>query len=65
MTAVPECVADAVTTAHRDEWTRVLSTVLRVVRDFDIAEDCVQDAYAQALLSWARDGIPDRPGAWL
>ncbi len=60
-----ECVADAVTTAHRDEWTRVLSTVLRVVRDFDIAEDCVQDAYAQALLTWARDGIPDRPGAWL
>ncbi|MDQ6933748.1 MAG: RNA polymerase sigma factor [Actinomycetota bacterium] len=58
-------MADAVTTAHRDEWTRVLSTVLRVVRDFDIAEDCVQDAYAQALLTWARDGIPDRPGAWL
>lgn len=65
MSAPPEGVVDAVTAAYRAEWTRVLSTVIRVTRDFDTAEDCVQDAYAQALLSWARDGIPDRPGAWL
>jgi RNA polymerase sigma-70 factor (ECF subfamily) len=58
-------VADAVTNAYRTEWTQVLATVLRVARDFDVAEDCVQDAFAQALLRWGRDGIPDRPGAWL
>jgi RNA polymerase sigma-70 factor, ECF subfamily len=58
-------VSAAVAAAYRAEWTRVLSTVIRVTRDFDLAEDCVQDAYAQALLSWARDGVPDRPGAWL
>ncbi len=58
-------VAAAVADAYRDEWARVLSTVIRVTRDFDAAEDCVQDAFAQALLSWSRDGIPDRPGGWL
>ncbi|MEO8829172.1 DUF6596 domain-containing protein [Lapillicoccus sp.] len=58
-------VADAVSEAYRVEWARVLSTVIRVTRDFDLAEDCVQDAFAQALVSWTRDGIPDRPGGWL
>jgi RNA polymerase sigma-70 factor (ECF subfamily) len=36
-----------------------------VVRDIDVAEEAVQDAYVQALRRWARDGVPDRPGAWL
>lgn len=38
---------------------------MRVTRDLDLAEECVQDAYAQALTSWAADGVPARPGAWL
>jgi len=38
---------------------------VRVVRDIDVAEEAVQDAYVQALRRWERDGIPDRPGAWL
>jgi RNA polymerase sigma factor (sigma-70 family) len=38
---------------------------LRVARDLDRAEECVQDAYAQALQVWESRGIPDRPGAWL
>ena len=38
---------------------------MRVTRDLDLAEECVQDAYAQALTSWAADGPPARPGAWL
>ncbi len=38
---------------------------MRVVRDIDVAEEAVQDAYVQALRRWERDGIPDRPGAWL
>ncbi|MDQ6687736.1 MAG: RNA polymerase sigma factor [Actinomycetota bacterium] len=65
MSASPERVADAVAAAYTAEWTRVLSTVVRAARNFDVAEDCVQDAYAQALLTWERDGIPDSPGAWL
>src|SRR5258708_29187579 len=32
---------------------------------WDLAEECVQDAFAQALKTWPRDGVPRRPGAWL
>jgi RNA polymerase sigma-70 factor (ECF subfamily) len=38
---------------------------VRLLRDIDTAEEVVQDAYVQALRTWARDGVPDRPGAWL
>jgi RNA polymerase sigma-70 factor (ECF subfamily) len=38
---------------------------VRVTRDIDTAEECVQDAYAKALTAWAESGVPDRPGAWL
>jgi RNA polymerase sigma-70 factor (ECF subfamily) len=43
----------------------VLAATVRVTRDLDAAEECVQDAYLAALEAWARDGVPDRPGAWL
>jgi RNA polymerase sigma-70 factor, ECF subfamily len=43
----------------------VLAATVRVTRDLDAAEECVQDAYVSALEAWARDGVPDRPGAWL
>jgi RNA polymerase sigma factor (sigma-70 family) len=58
-------VAAAVAAAHRDEWARVYAATARLTRDLDLAEDCAQDAYAQALQTWPRTGIPDRPGAWL
>src|SRR5947207_1318375 len=37
----------------------------RLTRDLDLAEECAQDAYAQALQTWPHSGIPDRPGGWL
>jgi RNA polymerase sigma-70 factor (ECF subfamily) len=43
----------------------VLAATVRVTRDLDTAEEAVQDAYVQALRTWRRDGVPDRPGAWL
>jgi RNA polymerase sigma-70 factor, ECF subfamily len=43
----------------------VLAATVRVTRDLDAAEEAVQDAYVQALERWARDGVPERPGAWL
>ena len=54
----------AVADAHRREWAHVLAATVRVTRDLDLAEECVQEAYAQALSAW-RDGVPARPGAWL
>jgi RNA polymerase sigma factor (sigma-70 family) len=61
MTPVEQAVADA----HRREWGLVLAATVRVARDLDLAEECVQEAYAAALRSWARDGIPRNPAAWL
>ncbi|UWZ59534.1 RNA polymerase sigma factor [Dactylosporangium aurantiacum] len=43
----------------------MLAATVRLTRDLDLAEECVQDAYAQALRSWPVDGVPARPGAWL
>jgi RNA polymerase sigma-70 factor (ECF subfamily) len=43
----------------------VLAATVRVTRDLDLAEECVQDAYAQALSTWADRGVPAKPGAWL
>jgi RNA polymerase sigma-70 factor (ECF subfamily) len=58
-------VARAVAKAHAGEWAYVLAATVRVTRDLDLAEDCVQDAYAQAMVHWSAGGIPRRPGAWL
>ncbi|MCW2877137.1 MAG: polymerase subunit sigma-24, partial [Sphaerisporangium sp.] len=60
-TLVQQAVADA----HRREWATVLAATVRVTRDLDLAEECVQDAYAAALDAWTRGGVPTRPGAWL
>jgi RNA polymerase sigma-70 factor (ECF subfamily) len=57
--------ARALAEAHRREWGFVLAATARVARDLDLAEECVQEAYASALGAWERDGVPDRPGAWL
>src|SRR5215212_599081 len=57
-------VAAAVADAHRREWARVLAATVRVTRDLDLAEECVQDAYARALTVW-QGGVPANPGAWL
>jgi RNA polymerase sigma-70 factor, ECF subfamily len=55
----------AVAAAFRDEWGRVVATLIRMTGDWDLAEECAQDAVAQALARWPRDGVPRNPGAWL
>ncbi|MGH9096933.1 MAG: RNA polymerase sigma factor [Acidimicrobiales bacterium] len=58
-------VEAAVADAHRREWGFVLAATVRVTGNIDIAEECVQDAYARALATWSTTGIPSKPGAWL
>jgi RNA polymerase sigma-70 factor (ECF subfamily) len=58
-------VESAVADAFRLEWGRVVATLIRMTRDWDLAEECAQDAFALALERWPRDGVPRRPGAWL
>jgi RNA polymerase sigma factor (sigma-70 family) len=63
--AVDPQVGAAVADAHRREWAFVLAATVRVTRDLDLAEECVQDAYAKALATWATNGVPHNTGAWL
>jgi RNA polymerase sigma factor (sigma-70 family) len=58
-------VEQAVTAAHRREWATLLASTVRTTRNLDVAEECVQEAFAQALTTWGRTGIPVQPGAWL
>jgi RNA polymerase sigma factor (sigma-70 family) len=51
--------------AFRQEYARVVASVLRMVRDIDLAEEIVQEAFEQALDRWPVAGTPDRPGGWL
>ena len=55
----------AVERAFREERAAVLATLIRHVGDFQLAEDAVQDAFAAAVATWPRDGVPANPGAWL
>ncbi|MFE2318592.1 RNA polymerase sigma factor [Streptomyces sp. NPDC059441] len=64
MTAATDA-GQAVADAHRREWAFVLAATVRVAQDLDLAEECVQEAYAAALPAWERDGIPGNPAAWL
>ncbi|MDQ2844830.1 MAG: RNA polymerase sigma factor [Actinomycetota bacterium] len=58
-------VRAAVAQAFRDEWGQIVATLIRTTGDWDLAEECAQEAFATALQRWSRDGIPSRPGAWL
>lgn len=65
MTAPGDQVRAAVDAAYRDEWGQVVATMIGLTGDWDLAEDCAQEAFAAALTTWSRDGVPRRPGAWL
>jgi RNA polymerase sigma-70 factor (ECF subfamily) len=60
-----DAAQSAVAEAFRSEWGRVVAYMIRVSGDWDIAEECTQDAFAKALERWPRDGVPTNPGAWL
>ncbi len=52
-------------TLYRDESRRVLATLIRLLGDFDLAEEALQDAFTAAVTQWPSDGVPDNPRAWL
>ncbi|MQS16990.1 RNA polymerase sigma factor [Streptomyces kaniharaensis] len=57
--------ADAVAETFRSEWGRIVAVLIRWTGDWDLAEECAQDAFAKALERWGRDGVPANPRAWL
>lgn len=65
MTPPQDAVRAAVDAAYRDAWGQVVATLIGLTGDWDLAEDCAQDAFAAALATWRRDGVPRNPGGWL
>ena len=58
-------VRDLVDEVYRTDSRSVLATLIRLLGDFDLAEEALHDAFAAALEQWSRDGIPAHPRAWL
>ena len=56
---------EAVDRLFREESGRVVATLIRVLGDFDLAEEAVQDAFARAVEVWPAQGVPRNPGAWI
>jgi RNA polymerase sigma-70 factor, ECF subfamily len=55
----------AISAAYTEQWGRIVATLIRLCGDWDLAEECAQEAFAEAVERWPRDGVPARPGAWL
>ena len=58
-------VREAVDAAYRSDSRRVLATLIRLLGDFDLAEEALHEAFAAAVERWPRDGVPANPRAWL
>src|SRR5215475_8254427 len=57
--------ASAVETVYRNEWGRIVATLISIVGDFDLAEECAQEAFTAAVDQWDASGVPDSPRAWI
>ncbi len=55
----------AVDAVYRSDWGRIVATMIRLVRDFDVAEEAAQEAFAVAVDQWRASGVPEFPRAWI
>jgi RNA polymerase sigma-70 factor (ECF subfamily) len=55
----------AVDAVYRSDWGRIVATLIRLVRDFDLAEEAAQEAFAAAVDRWRASGVPEAPRAWI
>src|SRR5260370_7604950 len=62
MLADPSATIDAV---YRSDWGRIVATLIRLVGDFDVAEEAAQEAFTVAVDQWRTDGVPEFPRAWI
>ena len=62
---MPEPVQQTISTVYEQESRRVLATLIRLLGDFDAAEEALHDAFRAAIEQWPKDGIPANPRAWL
>src|SRR5579863_6975050 len=55
----------AVDAVYRSDWGRIVATLIRLVGDFDLAEEAAQEAFAAAVSQWPASGVPEYPRAWI
>ena len=58
-------VRATIETIYRSESRRVLATLIRLLRDFELAEEALHEAFTAAIESWPKQGVPANPRAWL
>ena len=62
---MPPDASAAVDSLYRSDWGRIVATLIRLVGDFDVAEDAAQEAFAAATGQWGASGVPEFPRAWI
>jgi RNA polymerase sigma-70 factor (ECF subfamily) len=62
---MPSGVAAAIESVYRSDWGRIVATLIKQMGDFDLAEECAQEAFAAAVQQWEAAGVPDVPAAWI
>src|SRR5947208_5223117 len=65
VTPAPADVRALIDATYRSESRRVFASLVRLVRDFDLAEEALHEAFAAAVERWPADGIPNNPRTWL
>src|SRR5512145_1173469 len=55
----------AIDTVYRSDWSRIVATLIRLIGDFDVAEEAAQEAFAAAVDQWPISGVPEYPRAWI
>src|SRR5881409_3387023 len=63
--SMPPDASAAVEVVYRSDWGRIVATLIRLVRDFDVAEEAAQEAFAAAVDQWRVSGVPEFPRAWI
>jgi RNA polymerase sigma-70 factor, ECF subfamily len=58
-------LSDIIDSVYRSESRRVFATLVRVLGDFDLAEEAMHEAFAAAMQQWEKEGVPENPRAWL
>lgn len=58
-------VDKAIEQLYKTDWSRIVATLIRLIGDFDLAEECAQEAFSVAIDNWKTSGVPEHPRAWI
>src|SRR5215472_2456798 len=62
---MPVSAEDTVAQVYRSDWGRIVAALIAIVGDFDLAEECAQEAFGVAVEHWRASGVPEFPRAWI